>query len=264
MTSGTQLGDTRHTSFRRLEGKVAIVTGASRGIGAATARYFASEGATVVLAARDEPAISAVANDIVAVGGRALAVSTDVGDAASVERLVKQAVDTYGRLDIAFNNAGESRRPIPLVDMSLEDFDRVVQINLYGTFFAMKYEIPAMIAAGSGAIVNMASTAGLQGVSGLAGYVAAKHAIVGLTKTAALDYAKQNIRVNVVAPGPILNDRTAALTEEQREPIYRGVPLHRMGRPEEVAMTVAWLCSHEAAFITGTVISVDGGRLSGF
>lgn len=248
---------------RRLEGKVAIITGASRGIGAVTARFFAQEGAIVVLAARNEEELSHLAEEIKANGGKALAVKTDVADAGSVERLVKQTLDTYGCLDAAFNNAGSIHRPSPLADLSFADYEQVIKSNLNGVFLAMKYEIPAMLASGGGAIVNMASTAGVQGVRGMSGYAAAKHGIIGLTKSAALEYARENLRINVVAPGPIVNDRIKSLNDETREKIYQAVPMHRLGQPEEIAATVAWLCSDSASFITGTVIPIDGGRLSG-
>jgi NAD(P)-dependent dehydrogenase (short-subunit alcohol dehydrogenase family) len=249
--------------FPDLTGKVAIITGASRGIGAAAARAFARAGATVVLAARDEQALSSVAKEIVAAGGAARAVPTDVGDSAAVERLVHEATEAYGRLDAAFNNAaGGGHLPTPLADVRVDDFDSAFPTNLRGVFLCMKYEIPAMIAGGGGTIVNMSSTAGLRGVRGIAAYVATKHGIIGLTKTAALDYAEAGVRVNAVAPGPILTDRLAALPEERREPVVRAVPMHRIGRPEEVAATVAWLCSDQASFITGATIAIDGGRLS--
>ncbi len=247
----------------RLENKVVIVTGASRGIGAAATRHFALEGAAVVLAARSEETLKRIAAEIVDKGGRALAVSTDVGDPESVARLVEQTLHAFGRLDAAFNNAGEGHYPSALADVPVEAFDRAVRVNLRGVFLAMKYEIPAMLVAGGGAIVNMASTAGLNGVQGIAGYVAGKHGIVGLSKTAALDYAQKHIRVNVVAPGPILTERIGSLSDEQRLPIAYAVPMRRIGLPEEVAATVAWLLSDEAAFITGAVIPIDGGRLSG-
>jgi NAD(P)-dependent dehydrogenase (short-subunit alcohol dehydrogenase family) len=246
-----------------LADKVAIITGASRGIGAAAARTFAMAGATVVLAARDKQALAAVAEDIVASGGQALAVATDVGDPASVKRLVAQTLDAYGRLDAAFNNAGDGHMPTPLADVAVDDFDRAVRVNLRGVFLCMKYEIPAMLESGGGAIVNMSSTAGLNGVRGIAGYVAAKHGIIGLTKAAALDYAARNIRVNAVAPGPIRTDRISQLSDAAREPIVRAVPLGRIGRPEEVGALAAWLCSDQAGFITGATIPIDGGRLSG-
>src|SRR5262249_31475520 len=245
-----------------LAGKVAVITGASRGIGAATARYFSAAGATVVLAARDEQALAAVAQDIRAAGGQVSAVPTDVGDPTSIEQLVKLTLDTYGHLDAAFNNAGEGHRPTSLADIPVEDFDRVVRVNLRGIFLAMKHEIPAMVASGGGAIVNMSSTAGLSGVPGIASYVAAKHGIIGLTESAALDYAQGNIRVNAVAPGPILTHRLMQLTDGAREQFATPVPMHRLGRPEEVAATVVWLCSDQAAFITGATITVDGGRLA--
>lgn len=263
MASEQQANNLQQDRSLRLKGKVVIITGASRGIGAAAARRFAQEGAIVVLAARDEQAMALIVQNIVAGGGQALAVSTDVGDPASVERLVKQTVDTYGRLDAAFNNAGISHRPTPLADISLEDYEHAIRVNLNGVFFAMKYGISAMLASGGGAIVNMASTAGVQGVQGIAGYVAAKHGVIGLTQSAALDYAQRNIRVNIVAPGPTLNDRISALSDEAREQISRAVPMRRIGRPEEIAAAVAWLCSDEASFITGATIPIDGGRLSG-
>jgi NAD(P)-dependent dehydrogenase (short-subunit alcohol dehydrogenase family) len=246
-----------------LRGKVAIITGPSRGIGAAAAHTFAAAGATVVLAARDEQALAAVAEDIVASGGQALAVPTDVGDPASVERLVAQTLDVYGRLDAAFNNAGDGHMPTPLAHVAVDDFDRVVRVNLKGVFLCMKYEIPAMLKGGGGSIVNMSSTAGLRGVRGIASYVASKHGIIGLTKVAALDYAAHNIRVNAVAPGPIRTERISQLSEEVREPIVRAVPLGRIGQPEEVGALAAWLCSDQAGFITGATIPIDGGRLSG-
>jgi NAD(P)-dependent dehydrogenase (short-subunit alcohol dehydrogenase family) len=245
-----------------LTGKVAIITGASRGIGAAAARTFAAAGATVVLAARDEQALAAVTEDIVASGGRALAVPTDVSDPACVECLIAQTLDAYGRLDAAFNNAGDGHMPTPLADVAVDDFDRVVRVNLKGVFLCMKYEIPAMLKGGGGAIVNMSSSAGLRGVRGIAGYVASKHAIIGLTKVAALDYATRNIRVNAVAPGPILTDRLAALEERGRQQVASAVPMGRLGRPQEVAAIVAWLLSDRASFISGETISIDGGRLA--
>lgn len=246
---------------RLLEGKVAIITGASRGIGAASSRLFAEAGAKVVLAARNEVDIVRVAKEIEANGGNALAVVTDISDPVSVELLVKQTLDKYGRLDAAFNNAGDGHMPAPLADVSVEDFDRVIRTNLRGTFLSMKFEIQAMLRNGGGSIVNMSSTAGVQGVKGIAGYVAGKHGIIGLTRSAALDYASSNIRVNVVAPGPILTERLRQLKDPS--PIIAAVPLHRLGLPEEVGRVAAWLCSDEASFITGATVPVDGGRLAG-
>jgi NAD(P)-dependent dehydrogenase (short-subunit alcohol dehydrogenase family) len=229
----------RTESRRLLAGKAAIVTGASRGIGAATARAFVDAGAAVVLAARSQLEIDALAAEIGDAGGEAVAVATDVTDPTAVQRLVQRALDTYGRLDVAFNDAGEGHMPVPLAELALDDFDRALAVNARGVFLSMKYEIAAMLGSGGGAIVNMSSTAGLHGVPGIAGYVAGKHAILGLTKVAALDYAHKNIRVNAVAPGPIDSHRLAQLTDEQRAGIAARVPLGRPGQPEEVAATVA-------------------------
>lgn len=267
MTTEVSFEPAASSPTRLLAGKVAIITCASRGIGAVTALAFAAAGAAVVLAARDESALSAVAEQIKADGGRALVVPTDVGDAGAVERLVKATTATFGRLDAAFNNAAGGRHPpTPLADVAVDDFDSVIRVSLRGVFLCMKYELPAMLASGGGAIVNMSSTAGLRGVPGIGAYVASKHGVIGLTKSVALDYAEQGIRVNAVAPGPIRTDRIAALIaalpEEKRSPMARPTPMQRGGRPEEVAATVVWLCSDQASFITGATIPIDGGKLS--
>jgi NAD(P)-dependent dehydrogenase (short-subunit alcohol dehydrogenase family) len=247
-----------------LDGKVAIVTGASRGIGAATARAFAWAGAAVALAARDEDALASVAEHISVAGGRALAVPTDVGNAASVERLVARTVDAYGRLDIGFNNAaGGGHLPTPLAEVAVEDYESALAISLRGVFLSMKYELAAMLDAGGGAIVNMASTAGVEAVAGLAGYVSSKHGVIGLTKSAALDYAEQGIRINAVAPGPILTDRLEQAGEEAQRQAGLAMPMRRVGKPEEVASAVVWLCSDAASFITGATLPIDGGKLAG-
>jgi NAD(P)-dependent dehydrogenase (short-subunit alcohol dehydrogenase family) len=245
---------------RLLEDKIAIVTGASRGIGAATARVFAAAGASVVLAARSTSDLETLSREITGMGGEAFAVPTDVTDPASVEALVERAVSTFGRLDAAFNNAGSGHQPTPLAELAVDEFDEVLAVNARGVFLAMKHEIPAMQATGGGAIVNMTSTAGLRGVKGIAAYVAGKHAIIGLTKTAALEYAADGVRVNAVAPGPIDSHRLASLPEQVRDQIAAVVPLGRIGDLGEVAATVAWLASDQASFITGATIPIDGGK----
>lgn len=244
-------------------GKVALVAGASRGIGAVTAHAFARAGATVVLAARDAHALEVVAQSIRGSGGQVIAVPTDVGDAASVERLVSRTMEGFGRLDAAFNNATDGPVPAPLADIDPDDFDRGIRTNIRGTFLGMKYQIRAMLRSGGGAIVNMASGAGLSGVSNLAAYVAGKAGIIGLTKVAALDYADQGIRVNVVAPGPILTHHLERAGEEAQRQAGLSTPMRRIGRAEEVAATVLWLCSDQSSFITGITVPIDGGQSAG-
>jgi NAD(P)-dependent dehydrogenase (short-subunit alcohol dehydrogenase family) len=246
-----------------LAGRVALVVGASRGIGAATARAFARSGAKVALAARDQVALDQVVESIRTAGGEATAVRADLRDPAQVRAAVDATVDAYGRLDAAFNNAGSGHRPAPFSELTIEDFDESISVNLRGVLVAMKVELAAMLLGGGGCIVNMSSTAGLSGVRGMGAYCATKHAILGATKSAALDYASKRIRVNAVAPGPILTDRIEALPDERRAPIVAAVPMGRIGSAEEVAATVVWLCSDAASFITGAVLVVDGGRLAG-
>jgi NAD(P)-dependent dehydrogenase (short-subunit alcohol dehydrogenase family) len=247
-----------------LDRKVAVVIGASRGIGAAVARAFSSAGAAVALAARDAAALDNVARELNESGGDALAVATDVSDADAVARLIEQTVTTFGRLDLACNNAaGGGHPPTPLADVSLEAFDSALAINLRGVFVAMKYEIPAMLDTGGGAIVNMSSTAGLDAVGGLAAYVSTKHGLEGLTKVAALDYAQRGVRVNAIAPGPILTDNLQQAGAAAQQAAAAAMPMRRIGLPEEVAAAAVWLCSDAAAFITGTTLVIDGGKLAG-
>src|SRR6184192_1948292 len=204
-----------------------------------------------------------MARGIRAAGGWVLAVPTDVGDAASVEHLVAQAVGTFGRLDAAFNNATDGPLPAHLAEIDPAEFDRGIRTNIRGTFLGMKYEIQAMLRSGGGAIVNMASVAGVSAFTTLAAYVAGKAGIIGLTKVAALDYADQGIRVNVVAPGPILTYHLEAAGPQAQRLAGLSTPMRRTGTAEEVARTVLWLCSAESSFITGTVIPIDGGQLAG-
>ncbi|HEU5418215.1 MAG TPA: SDR family oxidoreductase [Streptosporangiaceae bacterium] len=246
-----------------LSGQVALVAGASRGIGAATAEAFAAAGAAVVLGARDLTALQGVAAKIEAAGGRALAVQADVTGADSMRGLVDRALTAYGRLDAAFNNATAGPMPAPLADINPAEFDLGIATNIRGTFLGMKFQVPAMLASGGGAIVNMASYAGLTGIAGLSAYVAGKAGVIGLTKVAALDYADQGIRVNVVAPGPILTHHLEAAGPEAQKMAGQSTPMRRTGTVAEVARTVLWLCSDQSSFITGTVIPVDGGQAAG-
>ena len=246
-----------------MQGKVALVAGASKGIGAATAEAFAAAGASVVLAARDVAAVEGVAKRIADRGGQALAVRADVTDTDSVRGLVDQAMATYGRLDAAFNNATAGPRPAPLADIDPDEFDLGIATNIRGTFLGMKFQIPAMLRSGGGTIVNMASLAGLTGVANLAAYVAGKAGIIGLTKVAALDYADQGIRVNVLAPGPILTHHLKRAGSQAQQQAAMSTPMRRTGTVDEVAQAVLWLCSPQSSFITGTVVPIDGGQSAG-
>jgi NAD(P)-dependent dehydrogenase (short-subunit alcohol dehydrogenase family) len=215
------------------------------------------------VAARTSSEIETLEGEIKKSGGTALAIPTDVTVERQVADLVNRTVATFGRLDVAFNNAGAGHRPRPLAEFDLADFEQTISTNLVGMFLAMKYEIPAMLAAGGGAIVNMSSTAGLQGAPGMGPYSAAKHGVIGLTKSAALDYGRSSIRINAIAPGPIVNERMAQLPEEARQHIARSVPLGRLGDVDQVAAAVVWLCSDDASFVHGAVLAIDGGRLAG-
>ena len=247
-----------------LAGKVAIVTGASRGIGAAVAKALAAEGAAVAVAARDTDALHRVAEAIDDAGGRSLVAPTDVTDAASVKGAVEQTLDAFGRLDLAVNNAaGGGHPPTRLAEVVVEDFDSAYAVDVRGVFLSLKYELSAMLETGGGAIVNMASTAGVDAVGGLAAYVAAKHGVIGLTKVAALDYADRGVRVNALAPGPILTDRLAEAGADAQRTAGLAMPMRRIGRPEEVAAAVVWLLSDAASYVTGATLAIDGGKLAG-
>lgn len=244
-------------------GRTALVVGASRGIGAATARLFATRGARVVLAARDLAALERLAAEIRSSGGDAVAVHVDLADADSIRAMGATISDAGGRLDFAFNNAGDGHQPTPLADVPADAFARVLDTTVLGTFLAMKEEIPLMLRGGGGAIVNMSSTAGASAYPGGGPYITAKHAIIGLTKSAAIDYASQGLRVNVVAPGPIDTERLAHLPEEYRERTRQAVPMRQIGRPQDVGETVLWLCGEGSRFVTGATVFVDGGRMAG-
>ena len=246
-----------------LAGRTALLIGASRGIGAVTARVLAEAGARVMAAARDAAALDAVVGPLRAEGFEADSFTVDVGDETSMTRLVDHVLDRYGRLDLAFNNATDGTQPKPLADMAVEDFDRALRTNARGTFLGMKLQIPAMLASGGGSIVNMASLAGAQGVANLAGYVAGKAAVIALTKVAALDYADRGVRVNALAPGPILTHHLEAAGEAARSQAAKATPMRRIGLADEVARAVLWLASDTSSFVTGAVLPIDGGQSAG-
>jgi len=235
-------------------GRVVLVVGANGRIGRATARAFAAAGARVVVAARNVAALDDLAHEIVEHGGDALAIPTDVSDAAAVAHLVDRTVETFGRLDAAVT---------PMAEIPVADFDRSISVGVRGLFLCMKYQVPAMLDSGGGAIVNMASTGGLEAVGGLAPYIGAKFAVVGLTRTAALDYADQGVRVNALAPGSIYTDHLERAGERARSYTASTIPAKRLGQPSEVADAAMWLCSPAASFITGVTLPVDGGLLAG-
>jgi NAD(P)-dependent dehydrogenase (short-subunit alcohol dehydrogenase family) len=246
-----------------MSGKVALVTGASRGIGAATARAFHAAGARVAITARDAGALNTLAGEL---GGpdQTLARAAEISDPEAVSDLVERVMARFGRLDFAVNNAaGGGHGPTPLAEVPLEAFDSGMAVTLRGVFLSLRAEIPAIMRSGGGAIVNLSSTAGLQAVGGLATYVAAKHAVEGLTKVAALDYAEHGIRVNALAPGPILTDNLKRAGQSAQHAAASAMPLKRIGDPREVAAAAVWLCSDQASFITGTTLTIDGGKLAG-
>jgi NAD(P)-dependent dehydrogenase (short-subunit alcohol dehydrogenase family) len=251
-------------SNESFKGKVAFLTGAANGIGRAAALAFARGGARVVLADVSEQDNQETARMVEDAGGQALAVRCDVTRAEDVKAALEKTIETFGRLDFAFNNAGvEQRQLTPTAELDEAEWDRIHNIDLRGVFLCMKYEIPLMLKQGGGAIVNTSSGAGVIGIKGNPAYTAAKHGVIGLTKSAALDYAAKNIRINAVCPGYIdtpMMGRFTGGTPEGRAKVIAEEPVGRMGKPEEIAEAVVWLCSDAASFVVGHAMVIDGGQ----
>jgi len=245
------------------ENQVALVTGAASGIGLATAKAFAQSGASVALADWNEKAVRSAAEELAGQGHKTLAIRCDVADDAQVEAMMDQTVAAFGRLDAAYNNAGVQNELAEAADQTREDFDRVVGINLRGVWSCMKFELRQMRKQGSGTIVNCSSLGGLVGSPERGIYHAAKHGVLGFTKSAALEYAARGIRINAICPGliqtPMSDQMVAAGQGEALKEMEKSIPMGRVGRPEEIANAVVWLCSDAASYVTGQSISVDGG-----
>ena len=245
------------------ENQVALVTGAASGIGLATAKAFAQSGASVALADWNEKAVRSAAEELAGQGHKTLAIRCDVADDAQVEAMMDQTVAAFGRLDAAYNNAGVQNELAEAADQTREDFDRVVGINLRGVWSCMKFELRQMRKQGSGTIVNCPSLGGLVGSPERGIYHAAKHGVLGFTKSAALEYAARGIRINAICPGliqtPMSDQMVAAGQGEALKEMEKSIPMGRVGRPEEIANAVVWLCSDAASYVTGQSISVDGG-----
>jgi len=243
----------------RFTKKVVFITGAASGIGRATAIAFAAEGARVAILDRSADALEGVKGIVEKMGAEVIAICGDVSLPEQIETAVKHVVDHFGQLDVAFNNAGVENKAAPVHEIDLAEWDRILDINLRGTFVCMKHELAQMVKQGGGVIVNTSSGAGIRGVSGGAAYAASKHAILGLTRSAALDYAKQNIRVNAVLPGNIETPMMDRFTGGDIQKAIDLEPVGRLGKPEEIAEAVLWMASDLGAFVTGAATVIDGG-----
>lgn len=243
----------------RFTEKVVFVTGAASGIGRAAALAFAAEGARVAIADRSKATLERLRAEIEAAGGEVLAIRCDVSLPEEVEAAIARTVERFGRLDCAFNNAGVENRATPVHEIELDEWDRILGINLRGTFLCMKYELAQMVRQGGGVVVNTSSGAGIRGVAGGAAYAASKHAIIGLTRSAALDYARKNIRVNAILPGNIETPMMDRFTGGDVQKAIDLEPVGRLGKPEEIAEAVLWMCSDLGGFVTGAATVIDGG-----
>jgi len=250
--------------MKTLQNKVAIITGAGSGLGKETANLFAKEGAKVVVSDIDEDAGNEVVKAIKNNNGEAFFIKADTSDAKQMEALVKKTVDKYGGLHIAVNNAGIGGPQEAIADYPVEGWDKIIGINLSGVFYGIKYQIPAMKKSGSGSIINMSSILGKVGSAGVAGYVAAKHGVIGLTKTAAVDYAKENIRVNAIGPGYVYTNlvNEEAMGKEGITDLESKHPMGRLGKPKEIAEMCLFLASDKSSFCTGEYYPVNGGYLA--
>ena len=246
---------------KRMENKIVLVVGGSTGIGRATAVAFAKAGAKVVVASRGEEKGQETVELVKQAGTERLFVQTDVSDKSSVKNLIGQTIDTYGRIDAAFNNAGIEGKTAPLTETDEDDFDSIINVNLKGVYLCLKYQIAAMLETGGGAIVNTASIGGVIGFPNTAIYCASKHGVIGLTKTAALELAKSNIRVNAIAPGAVQTDLLNRMSggEEAAEAVAQAIPNGRISSPDEISGAVIWLCSDEATYVNGHTLVIDSG-----
>jgi NAD(P)-dependent dehydrogenase (short-subunit alcohol dehydrogenase family) len=243
----------------RFSDKVVFITGAAGGIGRAAALAFAAEGARVAILDRSADALEEVKTSVKNAGAEVMAIACDVSSPEQVQAAVRQIVDRFGRLDVAFNNAGVENKAAPVHEIDLAEWDRILGINLRGTFVCMKHELAQMVKQGGGVVVNTSSGAGIRGVAGGAAYAASKHAIIGLTRSAALDYAKQNIRVNAVLPGNIETPMMDRFTGGDIQKAIDLEPVGRLGKPEEIAESVLWMASDLGGFVTGAATVIDGG-----
>jgi NAD(P)-dependent dehydrogenase (short-subunit alcohol dehydrogenase family) len=248
-----------------MSGRVAIITGAGSGLGRAIARIFVKRGAAVVVADIDADSGTATATELCAAGGRAIFARTDVSNEADVRCVIEETLRAYGRLDYAVNNAGIDGPVLPLTEQSADNFQRVIAVNLMGVFFGLKHQIPAMVKQGGGSIVNTSSIAGLRGHPGIGPYVAAKHGVNGLTKTAAIEFGPRGVRVNSICPGGIrtpMLESYLAQAPELKAAIIDANPLRRLGEAEEIAEAAVWLCSSSASYVNGHELVIDGGKIA--